>query len=70
LELTLSALRLDYLDVEKRIERFIKTYVDNSGASGIVLGLSGGIDSSVVAALCAKAIGGDIVLGLILPTRN
>ena len=70
MELTPSNLKLDFPDVEKRIERFIKNYVDNSGASGIVLGLSGGIDSSTVAALCAKAIGGNRVLGLIIPEKE
>jgi len=32
------------------------------------LGLSGGIDSSLTAALCARALGGDRVLGVIMPT--
>lgn len=70
LELNSSVLDLDLTDVEKRIERFIKNYIDNSGASGIVLGLSGGIDSSTVAALSAKAIGGDKVLGIMLPEKE
>ena len=34
---------------------------------GAVLGLSGGIDSSVTAALCVQAIGADRVLGLLMP---
>lgn len=34
---------------------------------GAVLGISGGIDSSVVAALCARALGPDHVLGLLMP---
>ena len=63
LDLTSSVLKLDLPDVEKRITRFIKTYVDNSDR-GIVLGLSEGIDSNTVAALCAKAIGGNRILGL------
>jgi NAD+ synthase len=70
LELSPSVLELNWLDVEGRIRRFIKDYVDNSGASGIVLGLSGGIDSSTIAALSARAIGGDRVLGLILPEKE
>jgi NAD+ synthase len=70
LELTPSVLKLDWVDVEKRIERFIKNYVGNSGVSGIVLGMSGGIDSSTVAALSAKAIGGDKVLGIMLPEKE
>ncbi len=70
MELTPSVLKLDWVDVEKRIERFIKNYVDNSVVSGIVLGMSGGIDSSTVAALSAKAIGGDKVLGIMLPEKE
>ena len=37
---------------------------------GAVLGLSGGIDSSVVAALCARALGPAKVLGLFMPERD
>jgi NAD+ synthase len=37
---------------------------------GAVLGLSGGIDSSVVAALCVRAFGRDKVLGLFMPERH
>lgn len=70
LELTSSVLKLDFEDVEKRIERFIKNYVESSGAKGLVLGLSGGIDSNTVAALSAKAIGGEKVLGLMLPEEE
>jgi len=37
---------------------------------GAVVGLSGGIDSSVVAALCVEALGRDRVLGLLMPERD
>src|SRR5512138_3190173 len=37
---------------------------------GAVVGLSGGIDSSVVAALCARALGPDRVLALLMPERD
>ncbi|MBN1852362.1 MAG: NAD(+) synthase [Pirellulales bacterium] len=37
---------------------------------GVVLGLSGGIDSSVTAALCVRALGSDRVLGLFMPERD
>lgn len=37
---------------------------------GLVLGISGGIDSSVTAALCARAIGKDKVIGLQMPERH
>jgi NAD+ synthase len=65
-----SVLELDWSETEKRIRRFIKQYVENSGANGIVLGLSGGVDSSTTAALSSLAIGGDRVLGLMLPEKE
>jgi NAD+ synthase len=37
---------------------------------GVVVGLSGGIDSSVTAALCAAALGADRVLGVLMPERD
>ena len=37
---------------------------------GLVVGLSGGIDSSVVAALAARALGPQRVLGLLMPERD
>ncbi|MGX9118481.1 NAD(+) synthase [Mesorhizobium sp. BHbsci] len=37
---------------------------------GVVVGLSGGIDSSVVASLCARAFGKDKVLGIFMPERH
>ena len=67
MKLTPSVLELDLPDVEKRIRRFIKQHVEISGAGGIVLGLSGGVDSSTIAALSSLAIGGERVLGLMLP---
>jgi NAD+ synthase len=65
-----SVLELDMPEIEKRVRRFIKEYVENSGADGIVLGLSGGIDSSTIAALSSLSIGGDQVLGLMLPEKE
>jgi NAD+ synthase len=37
---------------------------------GAVVGLSGGVDSSVVAALCARALGADRVFGLLMPDQE
>ncbi|MEM2118570.1 MAG: NAD+ synthase [Candidatus Bathyarchaeia archaeon] len=67
LELVAEALEMDWHDVEAKIIRFIKSYVSKTEAKGVVLGLSGGVDSSTVAALSAKALGGNNVLGLMLP---
>ena len=70
MKLTPSVLELDLPETAKRITRFIKEYVMNSGAEGIVLGLSGGVDSNTIAALSSLSIGGDKVLGLMLPERE
>lgn len=70
MKLTASMLELDLQEVEKRITRFIKEYVENSGADGIVLGLSGGVDSNTIAALSSLSIGGKRVIGLLLPEQE
>jgi NAD+ synthase len=69
-KLTPSLLEMDFSETQKRICRFIKEYVENAGAKGIVLGLSGGIDSGTIAALSSLAIGGKNVLGLMLPEKE
>ena len=48
-------------------EQWLSDEVNNAHANGIVLGLSGGIDSSVLAALGREALGRDGVLGVIMP---
>ncbi len=56
-----------------RLERFLSTHLEEAGARCLVVGMSGGLDSSVTAALCARALGGRRVLGISLPekeTRN
>lgn len=47
----------------------LRDYVCKCGAKTVCLGLSGGIDSSVVAAIAAKALGPQNVTGISLPTR-
>ena len=42
-------------DTVEEIVNFIKDYVKESGKEGVVLGISGGIDSAVVAILCKRA---------------
>lgn len=49
---------------------FIENYVKESGTKGAVIGISGGIDSAVVAALAVEALGPGRVLGLILPCES
>jgi NAD+ synthase len=68
--LTKESLRIDSPAVKRCVSNFLRLQVQISGASGVVLGISGGIDSSVVAALCADALGSDKVLGLLLPSET
>ena len=70
MKLTPAVLDMDFSVAEKRICRFIKEYVENAGASGVVLGLSGGVDSATIAALSSKALGGDHVMALMLPENE
>lgn len=57
----------DYEEIIKKIVFFIKRKLNQSRAKGIVIGISGGIDSAVAAFLAVKALGKEKVLGLILP---
>lgn len=49
---------------------WIGEQVRAAGVSGAVLGLSGGIDSAVVAALCSRAVGPKNTLGVIMPSHS
>jgi NAD+ synthase (glutamine-hydrolysing) len=47
----------------------LRDYVRKNGFREVVLGLSGGIDSALVAVLAADALGPDAVLALVMPSR-
>lgn len=70
MRLSINLIRIDLQSVETRIKRFIKDYTGKCGTSGIVLGVSGGIDSCTTAALAALSLGGDRVLGIALPEEE
>ena len=65
-----NQLKIDSPQTVSRLENFIKEYTKKLEREGIILGLSGGIDSAVVAALCTKAVGPEKVLALILPDKD
>ena len=45
----------------------LKSYVNNSGFKGVVLGMSGGLDSALSAAIAVDALGADLVSGVMMP---
>lgn len=57
------------LEIERISARIRETLVQVK-RRGAVIGLSGGVDSSVTAALCAKAVGNERVLGILMPERH
>ena len=61
---------LDLKITAKQIENFIKETVKKSNTNGLIIGLSGGIDSTLVAFLAQKAIGSENILGITLPTKT
>ncbi len=48
----------------------LRDYVNKNGFRKVVIGLSGGIDSSLVAAIAADALGKDNVTGIFMPSRH
>lgn len=55
---------------KEEIISFIREKVRESGAIGVVLNLSGGIDSALVLKLCVEALGRESVHAVILPDRR
>ncbi len=55
---------------EAVLTSFIRDAVETSGTQGVVVGLSGGVDSSLAAALAARALGPERVHGFLLPYRT
>jgi len=68
-ELKRTTLEIDPEKWSSIIEEFIRDKFIESRKVGIVVPVSGGLDSSVVAALCTRAIGKEKVTGLMLPER-
>jgi len=65
----------DFLQVEDvnwvyaALQRGLVDYMRKTGFKKVVIGLSGGIDSAVIAALAVAALGPDKVLGVMMPSR-
>ena len=60
----------DLATVYEVLKRGLYDYVVKNKFKSVVLGLSGGIDSALTAALAADALGGDQVLAVMMPSRH
>jgi len=75
----MSEILLEKLKAEMKIEpekvalslgNFIREYTDKLEREGVILGLSGGIDSAVIVALCVRALGPRKTFALIMPEKD
>ena len=73
---TLSSFTLHLLDIDadavaRKLEHAIREIVfGRLRRKGVVVGLSGGVDSSVTATICARALGKDRVFGVMMPESD
>jgi len=65
-----SKIKLNMELTEKILVDFIREEVRSAGFEKVVLGLSGGIDSAIVAFLAVKALGPENVLGIMMPYKS
>jgi NAD+ synthetase len=63
-------LTLQYGKVAQNITRFISSQVKLRKKNGVVIGLSGGIDSSVCLILACRSLTDNIIIGLSMPEKN
>ncbi|MFH0731756.1 MAG: NAD+ synthase [Candidatus Omnitrophota bacterium] len=66
----MKELEIDAKKITEKLTDFIKEEVRKKGFKRVVLGLSGGLDSSCVAYLTEKALGPKNVLGVIMPYKT
>ena len=62
--------KLDFAELEKKLTSFLVTEIEKTGLKKAVLGLSGGLDSALVAALASRALGKENVTGILMPYRT
>ena len=60
--------KFDAKETTKNLIHWIKNWFENNGKDcNAIIGISGGLDSSVVAALCVEALGKERVIGVLMP---
>ncbi len=61
---------MNYDYAVKRICQFLRDFMRKTGVKGFVMGLSGGVDSSVTLALAVRGVGAECVTALVMPDEN
>jgi len=70
-EPSLDNLSINCKEVSEEIQKFVRNTVYNVlKKRGVVIGISGGIDSSVTAAICVNALGKERVFGILMPEKE
>ena len=70
LEKLKAAMKIEPEKVALSLENFIREYTEKLEREGVILGLSGGIDSAVIAALSVRALSSKKTLALIMPEKD
>jgi len=65
-----SQMKIEPESLSFSLENFIREYVEKLEREGVILGLSGGIDSAVLATLCKRAVGSERTLALMMPEKD
>jgi len=68
--LTIEKLAIDPESISRKICDFIRRSVESSGLKGVIIAVSGGIDSAVVLGLAVNALGSDRVKTVTIPERD
>ena len=70
LEKLKAGMEIEPEKISLSLENFIREYTEKLEREGVILGLSGGVDSAVIAALCMRALGPKKTLALIMPEKD
>jgi NAD+ synthase len=70
LQVLQSQMKIDPEKVSLELENFISEHMESLQRDGVILGLSGGLDSAVVAALCKRALGSEKIMALMMPEKD